>query len=204
MTSTMNRNFTTNVMTHEVIASLDPGRASELSAIVDDLALGLSSAGMLRWGAMGNTNPATYDGYRPVDTGDLGRCIAAYAAAPAWLATRIAPLMDQFSTEVAAYVADRAERQALASAADASQAVSARELFVAMGVASDVTLSGQELWMLEDALGDFCDRFGDLDDEFDEDTVTSRGYSFSEVAAMSNRLRSASANLKVAQLSGDA
>lgn len=197
---TIVKDFTTNVMTHQVIASLDPARVSELSAIADELPLGLSSAGMLRWGALGNTDPATYDGYRPSDEGDLERCETAFARSPQWLAARIEPLLAEFRDEVAANVARWATARGQRATAVATSIAAAREHFESLTGESDVVLTGQDLCILADALQHFADDFfdeiidaydlaGDIDAEVeDDDLITPGGYSFNELANLGRKI----------------
>jgi hypothetical protein len=92
--------MTTNTLTSDVLERISPEQAFEVALLATSTDLGASSAGMIRWAAMGGGDVATYTDSRPLDDDDLGRCERAYDKAPRWLAERMLPLLELFRVKV--------------------------------------------------------------------------------------------------------
>ena len=150
-----------NVITSMVIDTCTPGQLQDVARLCADLTLGLSSSGMLTWAALGNSNPATYNGYHPFDSDDLDRCEKLYAAAPAWLVANMTGLMAEFRAEIAernaAVEAERREYEAQQAEFEANRRAALEET---AGLAVTLDLNGRQASILSYIVNDWRDGIG--------------------------------------------
>jgi hypothetical protein len=179
--------FTTIILTPAVLEALTPEQVVEVATATCSLKLGLSSAGLLRWGCVASdcTDTAAYDGYRPVDSGDLRRCNQAFEAAPAWLQVKMADLLSVFAGEVAINIEEAAKSSAAYAERFAAEAAELRANIESSQRVELVRLSAMEVAIVTDALADFNDDVFDsvdVGDAEDYDNLTcANGYTLGEV-----------------------
>ena len=98
-----------DVLTTEVLSLLGDNALRQVALMLNEFQIGMSSAALIRWAIL-TPDSDEFTGYLPCDLGDLGRCEAAYTAAPAWLRDRMHPLLVEFRRHVAARSARVSER----------------------------------------------------------------------------------------------
>ena len=160
----MPQKFTTDLVDVEVAEHCSKDQILELAQLAERQHFGLSSAGMIRWAACGGGDVENYDGYRPIDEGDLARCEGAVAQAPQWLAAAATPLLECFRAEVAERTAEVAARRAEVDAELEAVAVAHSAQMAeaeTQGLHATVELGAKDYQVLQVLINEHYDSFMD-------------------------------------------